>query len=79
MLIKLTKVDQIQSKTVFLIANLSIDDNLQSETWSVACPLRKRAVPRSTLASGTFFRGKKFSRPLIQEKQVVSYWQKNGH
>ena len=36
-------------------------------------------VSRLTLASGTYFRGKSFPFPLIQEEQVVSYWRKNGH
>ena len=41
--------------------------------WSVACQLRKRAAPRKTLASGTFFCGKKNPLPLIEEEQVVRY------
>ena len=37
-------------------------------------------ILRSTVASGTFFVcEKKIPLPLIQEEQVVSYWQKNGH
>ena len=37
------------------------------------------AIRTSTLPSCTFFRGKNFPHPLIQEEQVVSYWPKNGH
>ena len=38
-------------------------------------------VPRSILASGTFFCGKKkiLSFRLFQEELVVSYMRKNGH
>ena len=36
-----------------------------------------QAVPRSTLASGTFFCRNGFPLPLIQEEQVVSYWLKS--
>ena len=46
---------------------------------SVEYPLRRQAVPRSTLASGTLFRGKDFFFPLIQEEQVISYCPKNGY
>ena len=38
----------------------------------VSCSLRKRVVQKSTLESGTFFRGNVFPFLLIQE-QVVNY------
>ena len=38
--------------------------------WSVGYPLRMQAVPRSTLAPGTFFRGDFLL--LIQDKQFVN-------
>ena len=46
---------------------------------SVECLLRMQAVPRSTLASGTFFVEISFRLPLIQEEQVLSYLRKIGH
>ena len=53
-------------------------DRMSGNVWevfvntAVPCLLRKRGVLRSTLASSTFFCGKKFTLPLVQEEQVVS-------
>ena len=49
---------------------------------SVACSFCMEAPPKSTFVFGKFFHLfllNFFPLPLIQEEQVVSYWQKNGH
>ena len=43
---------------------------------SIACLLYIQADPRSTFASGTFFRGNVFPFLLIPEEQIFSYSQK---
>ena len=48
------------------------------EACHVACLLRIQAASRLTL-TGTFFFGEFSPLTLIQEEQVVSKWQKNGH
>ena len=46
---------------------------------SVLCLHIMQVTPRLTLGSGTFFHGKSFPLPLIQEGKVVGYLRKNGH